>query len=1271
MKKQLISGAVAATAAFTGAGVTSVHAQDTTVQKSGEIKPVVEKAETKETKLAQTEQAKSEAEQTAKTAASKADAAKEIVRKADETRMAKAKVVSAGRQAADDAIKGQLIADAKAADEAKSVYEKAVQDANDAKAAVDQATADAQAKQATKEEAQKALDEAQKAVADADAEKTSVTTADAEAAVKSAQSALDSARSEYAQAQKKADDAKASKGSTDKALAKAKADAEEAKTAQAQAQKDYDEAKKAESDAQAAYDALSDETKKAEMQQKLDEAKKAVSEKQQAVADAQKKAEDAQAGVAKAQESCDKAAKALEEVQAGVTKAQESVNEAEKNVADAEASLQEAQDAVKAAEQKVAEAQDKAKNAQSRMDEIDKEIADADAQIAKLSERQKDYEEVREAYRSRLDKADEEFNKGLLGFLVDGSEEGSEYTESVKAIFNTKQKVYDKKGNEVLLTSYTNMGAKGDATYLPNVYKAIDMLREQNEIRKSLGLNELQVSRRMMAYSAIQANYSAYSNDHFVNHMVRGGEGRDLKYKRLGENLAWGYKDPFAGWYYIEKAAYDKIHKGSYDMADINKAKELIDNSFYTTDDVIREVEDDVKSDHTGHYLNIIRSDYLIAGAAHSDTANTDEVSFYYMDSLNGDPDDGDIVTVDQLEKEMKWYQHTVDKDVIQADIDEMTEKIAKKADDIKTLQDKKSALESEKVSIANIQQTIADAQKELDDANGNVKTAQAGVKDATKATEEAEAALKKAQDMVPDAQENAAEAQKSLDASKEAVANAQKAVESAEAEVSSAQDEVSRIESLMNSSDEGKALNALNAAKDASAKAEAALESAEQASTEASEAQNVAQAKADEAAASIQKTAKEESDAEKAQKTAETALKSAQEAVKRLAGIRNARDTARISADEAAKVEVEAKKALADAKAASDSKSEKASQAKKALEAANAVLASSQAVSDAWNGGKDFTASDEIMTLVKAYRQAADEANASESEYRKAKNDYDQAAHEASEAADAYTRAQDAYKKALDKALAGVKYEEQRNEEKVQDDTDTSVSARVTAKDIVESLSQDQYVSIYNALRSGDDVTAKVLVSRDSHVASDASALLDYAKKNGLTPVDYFELGIQIQTGGKDMVISRLAHPVAYTMDLGGISTANRRFYVLRLHDGSIEKLPVEVNGPQGMFQTDSFSTYMLAYENVMADENASGTKTVSVKGADAKVTAGRTKAGAKTGTKSAKASADTAKASGAKEGRRVVDTGDYTAVFETLALAGASLLGIVATRKKAEDNQ
>ena len=106
-------------------------------------------------------------------------------------------------------------------------------------------------------------------------------------------------------------------------------------------------------------------------------------------------------------------------------------------------------------------------------------------------------------------------------------------------------------------------------------------------------------------------------------------------------------------------------------------------------------------------------------------------------------------------------------------------------------------------------------------------------------------------------------------------------------------------------------------------------------------------------------------------------------------------------------------------------------------------------------------------------------------------------------------------------------------------------------------------------------------------------------------------------------------------------------------------------------MFQTDSFSTYMLAYENVMADENASGTKTVSVKGADAKVTAGRTKAGAKTGTKSAKASADTAKASGAKESRRVVDTGDYTAVFETLALAGASLLGIVATRKKAEDNQ
>ncbi|MGN1390448.1 MAG: hypothetical protein ACI4WQ_00535, partial [Sharpea porci] len=204
---------------------------------------------------------------------------------------------------------------------------------------------------------------------------------------------------------------------------------------------------------------------------------------------------------------------------------------------------------------------------------------------------------------------------------------------------------------------------------------------------------------------------------------------------------------------------------------------------------------------------------------------------------------------------------------------------------------------------------------------------------------------------------------------------------------------------------------------------------------------------------------------------------------------------------------------------------------------------------------------------------------------------------------------------------------------------------------------------NVYNALKSGNDVTAKVLISRDAHVASDAAKLLEYAKNNGLTPVDYFELGIQIQTGDNNMMINKLNHPVTYTMDLGGINTSQRKFFVLRLHDGNIDKLPVYVKGNQGSFQTDSYSTYMLAYQNILVDENTSGTKTVNVKGSDENTTT--TATSKKTTIKSSKSTKSQ------KAGKRYVDTGDYTAIFETVALAGASLLGIFVTRKKEEENK
>lgn len=63
----------------------------------------------------------------------------------------------------------------------------------------------------------------------------------------------------------------------------------------------------------------------------------------------------------------------------------------------------------------------------------------------------------------------------------------------------------------------------------------------------------------------------------------------------VGENMAWGYKDPFDGWYTTEKANYEK------DM----------------TDGVLDGQDKDGNAvGETGHYLNVVNKSYAVTGFA-------------------------------------------------------------------------------------------------------------------------------------------------------------------------------------------------------------------------------------------------------------------------------------------------------------------------------------------------------------------------------------------------------------------------------------------------------------------------------------------------------------------------------------------------------------------------------------------------------------------------------------------------------------------------------
>ena len=121
--------------------------------------------------------------------------------------------------------------------------------------------------------------------------------------------------------------------------------------------------------------------------------------------------------------------------------------------------------------------------------------------------------------------------------------------------------------------SSTTPGAYGDATDINYMPASLQFIDECNGLRAKHGLPTLKVTDYLMACEEADVNWS---KDHTAH----------AKQFYMGENLAWGYSDPFSGWYDKEKALYDSG----------------------TTD-----------PEQTGHYLNIIDPSYTTTGFAITD----------------------------------------------------------------------------------------------------------------------------------------------------------------------------------------------------------------------------------------------------------------------------------------------------------------------------------------------------------------------------------------------------------------------------------------------------------------------------------------------------------------------------------------------------------------------------------------------------------------------------------------------------------------------------
>lgn len=134
--------------------------------------------------------------------------------------------------------------------------------------------------------------------------------------------------------------------------------------------------------------------------------------------------------------------------------------------------------------------------------------------------------------------------------------------------------------------------------------------------------------------------------------------------------------------------------------------------------------------------------------------------------------------------------------------------------------------------------------------------------------------------------------------------------------------------------------------------------------------------------------------------------------------------------------------------------------------------------------------------------------------------------------------------------------------------------------KVLTNSLNTDQKKKFDAAVKEGKEVEFKPVVKNEVK-ESDKKALLAYADKNDTEVVNAFDIEIELVIDDKNEgLISETNEKLTFKVTIPeNLKKDGRKFYVLRLHDGKIDKLPVNEDGT---FETDKFSSYMLVYEDV-----------------------------------------------------------------------------------------
>jgi len=329
-----------------------------------------------------------------------------------------------------------------------------------------------------------------------------------------------------------------------------------------------------------------------------------------------------------------------------------------------------------------------------------------------LSDAVNKWEAEKEAAQNAVDSAKKKTDNLVRSFIDEMAGDGYTIEDAVNAFSSMGYSDAATGENISSLVSSESFNSHVDSACTEdNFLKALSLIEECNSLRASEGLDPLKVNTRAMAIAVVSNAVGCSTNNHTLYQEYK--KSPLSGYDCFGENLAWGYSDPFDGWYEKEKAIYEENG-----------------NEF---------------SEETGHYENIVTEDFKTTAIAYSSNGCAAAQEFGYAYSGT---------SMDVAEYKSAWEAFSNDAKAELSNAEENLASLEEKPDYVKEAEDKletKKAEEKEdeigernqESSKSTEEESISGESKKSDNSKDSLKTETEN----TKASEKASKTVKSGSD--------------------------------------------------------------------------------------------------------------------------------------------------------------------------------------------------------------------------------------------------------------------------------------------------------------------------------------------------------------------------------------------------------------------------------------------------------------------------------------------------------------------------------------------